>query len=71
MVNKNKPFEINGNNIFLNDKLKRVTEIENLSSLIVSTEEAFTMSINADWGAGKTTFIKLWRETWLKSLVGK
>ena len=62
MINKNKTFVIDENNIFLNDKLKREIEIENLSSLIVSTEEAFTMSINADWGAGKTTFIKLWKE---------
>ncbi len=62
MINKNKYFQIDEQNIFLHDKLKRETEIENLSSLIVSTNEAFTMSINANWGAGKTTFIKLWKE---------
>jgi predicted KAP-like P-loop ATPase len=61
MIHKNK-FEINEDDIFSNDKLKRKIEIENLSSLIASTSEAFTMSINADWGAGKTTFIKLWKE---------
>ena len=61
MIHKNKLLEIDVDNIFLNDKLHREAEIENLSSLIVSTNEAFTMSLNADWGAGKTTFIKLWR----------
>jgi len=62
MIRKNKSLEIDVNNIFLNDKLQREIEIENLSNLIISTNEAFTMSINADWGAGKTTFIKLWKE---------
>jgi hypothetical protein len=62
MIYKNKSVDINSENIFLNDKLQRENEIENLSSLIISTNEAFTMSINADWGSGKTTFIKLWKE---------
>ena len=59
--NKNNPFIINEDDIFKNDKLKRKDAIENLSHLIVSTKEAFTLSINADWGAGKTTFVKLWQ----------
>jgi len=61
MLEKNRPIEIDENNIFLNDKLKRETEIKNLSMLIESTKEPFTMSINGEWGAGKTTFIKLWQ----------
>lgn len=62
MIKKNKDIDIPQDNIFLNDKLNRKDEIENLSSLIVPTKSALTMSINADWGAGKTTFVKLWRE---------
>lgn len=62
MIKKNKDIEILKDNIFLNDKLQRKDEIENLSSLVASTRVALTMSINADWGAGKTTFVKLWRE---------
>ncbi|MCX6075898.1 MAG: P-loop NTPase fold protein [Campylobacterales bacterium] len=62
MMNKNKQFEINEADIFSNDKLKRIAAIENLSDLIVSTKEAFTLGINADWGAGKTTFVKLWQK---------
>jgi len=61
-VTKNKPFEIDEDDIFKNDKLDRELAIENLSNLIESTHEAFTMSINADWGAGKTTFVKLWQK---------
>ncbi len=66
MIKKNKEFKLGENDIFLNDKLNRKEAIENLSSLLISTKEAFTMSINANWGAGKTTFVKLWKEHLLK-----
>jgi len=61
MIRKNKKFKIDETDIFKNDKLERKSAIENLSSLVMNTNEAFTMSINADWGAGKTTFIKFWQ----------
>jgi len=44
------------------DLLDRKGTIENLSNLIISTKEPLVMSINADWGAGKTTFVKLWQK---------
>ena len=62
MISKNRLVKIDENNIFGFDKLDRKDAIENLSHLIVSTKEAFTLSINADWGAGKTTFVKLWQK---------
>lgn len=62
MIIKNKLAEIDENDIFGVDKLDRKDAIENLSHLVVSTKEAFTLSINADWGAGKTTFVKLWQK---------
>jgi len=61
MISKNRLFHIDKDDIFANDKLDRKDAIENLSSLLLSTEEAFTMSINADWGTGKTIFVKLWK----------
>lgn len=61
MISKNKSLIINEEDIFESDKLGRKDAIENLSHLIVSTKEAFTLSINADWGTGKTTFVKLWQ----------
>lgn len=62
MIKKNKTIQIDTSNIFSNDKLQRESEIENLSNLVVTTKVALTISINADWGAGKTTFVKLWKE---------
>lgn len=34
----------------------------NLTNLLSSTEDSLTLTINADWGEGKTTFIKLWQD---------
>lgn len=61
MIFKNKLLEIDEDDIFGKDKLERKDAIENLSSLLVATKEPLTMSINADWGAGKTTFVKMWQ----------
>ncbi|MBA5249111.1 MAG: hypothetical protein FE834_06200 [Gammaproteobacteria bacterium] len=61
-ITKNKELEINEEDIFSQDQLSREVEIKNLSSLIESTTEASTIAINADWGSGKTTFVKLWKE---------
>lgn len=35
---------------------------QNLTNLLSSTEDSLTLTINANWGEGKTTFIKLWRD---------
>jgi hypothetical protein len=59
MIEKTKPLEIHKDDIFINDKLRRKVEVENLSILIESTKEPLTLSINGSWGTGKTTFVKL------------
>jgi hypothetical protein len=61
MITKNRFGDIDPSDIFANDRLGRKDAIENLSSLIASTKESLVMSINADWGAGKTTLVKLWQ----------
>lgn len=61
MIQKNKEIEINQDNIFRNDILNRKETIEDLSKLITSYHEPFVFSINASWGSGKTTFVKLWK----------
>lgn len=61
MILKHQPIIIEDTDVFKFDKLDRKESIENLSSLLISTNNAFTLSINANWGAGKTTFIKLWK----------
>lgn len=65
MIQKHKIIEIDENNIFENDKLKRKETIKDLSLLLENTSESLVLSLNAPWGAGKTTFVKLWK-TYLK-----
>jgi hypothetical protein len=59
MIQKNSEINITTPNIFLEDLLERKDAVENISNMIASTNEPFVMSLNANWGAGKTTFIKL------------
>ncbi len=49
-------------NAFENCKLNRKQEGDNLKKLISNYKDGFTMSINAAWGCGKTTFIEMWRQ---------
>ena len=62
MLKKIQELEICPEQPFANDTLDRKGSIENLTSLIESTEQPFVMSIEAPWGWGKTTFIRMWRE---------
>jgi hypothetical protein len=65
MIKKNQEIEIDENDIFKNDKLNRKESIKDLSKLLISNTEPLVLSINASWGSGKTTFVKLW-QTYLK-----
>ncbi|MBT5230484.1 MAG: NTPase KAP [Methylococcales bacterium] len=44
-----------------NDLLERHKEIENLSPVLLNAQTPLAFAIDAPWGAGKTTFIKLWQ----------
>ena len=46
----------------LEDRMNRGGDIEKLTRLIGGMTEPFTLCINASWGAGKTTFVKLWKD---------
>ena len=46
----------------LEDRMNRGGDIEKLTRLIGGMTEPFTLCINASWGAGKTTFVKLWKK---------
>ena len=46
---------------FANDVLNRNASIERLTSLVKSTEQPFVLSVEAPWGWGKTTFIRMWK----------
>lgn len=54
-IPKEKPFE--------HDLLKRDIDINHLTQIVKNTGGGFTLSINADWGYGKTTFVKMWEAT--------
>ena len=59
--------EILSDSPFKNDLLQREQYADILTSLIDTSEKGFTMSINATWGYGKTTFIRMWEKK-LKNL---
>jgi hypothetical protein len=61
MLTKHSEIEITTENPFANDKLQRQKIIENLTLLVQSTSQPFVISIEAPWGQGKTTFIKMWK----------
>ena len=45
---------------FDHDLLDRKEEIENLTQIVCNVEDPLVLAINAPWGTGKTTFVKLW-----------
>lgn len=60
---KPEELKISDNDLFDGDLLFRnKTTAEALTQIVKNTEGSFTLSINADWGYGKTTFIKMWEK---------
>lgn len=53
--------EISKEEPFANDLLNREDCAKILTQIVQHTEGGFTLSINADWGYGKTTFVKMWQ----------
>ena len=49
-------------NPFQYDLLGRRNQIESLTYLVGSTEGPCVMAVDAPWGAGKTTFLKMWSQ---------
>src|SRR5690554_2258349 len=46
---------------FANDKLKREEEAKTLTNLVINYADGFVLALNNQWGAGKTTFVKMWQ----------
>lgn len=61
MIKTNQKITIDDEDIFANDLLGREQSITDLSKLVENQKEPLVLSINADWGAGKTTFVQLWK----------
>jgi hypothetical protein len=53
--------EINNAEPFGSDRLSRKNEIENLTTLLANSEAPLVLAVDAPWGSGKTTFMKIWR----------
>lgn len=47
---------------FQNCKLGRKKYATALTSIITSYKDGFVLAINNEWGAGKTTFVKMWQK---------
>jgi hypothetical protein len=58
---KNIELSINPQDPTAQDNLNRLQYIKNLSTLIQTINQPFVISIEAPWGNGKTTFIKMWQ----------
>ncbi len=54
--------EIPEDNPFVNDKLNRKEQIEILTSIIESNSGSCVITVDAAWGNGKTTFLKMWTQ---------
>ena len=64
MYTKFQDFISTDNDPFANDKLGRASHITKLTQVISSIDNGCVMAINGEWGAGKTTFVKMW-QSWL------
>jgi len=55
-------FEVPGDAPFRNDALHRKENAEVLTTLVGNVNEPFVLSMNASYGSGKTTFLRMWRQ---------
>lgn len=63
--------EIPERNPFLNDKLDRSHLSDVLTDVVTFYgQSGCVMALNGEWGAGKTTFVKMWGQN-LKTMVSK
>jgi nucleoside-triphosphatase THEP1 len=59
---KNHEIEIPPENPFANCKLAREPHARVLTDIVNTYADGFVLAINNDWGAGKTTFVKMWQQ---------
>lgn len=61
MLKKLTEIEIKPEAPFATDSLEREGAIKRLTTLVESTTQPFVLSVEAPWGWGKTTFIRMWK----------
>ena len=60
---KDRDLVINKENPFINDSLDRLESAEALTNFLKTVNEPTVLCINAPWGEGKTTFLKMWQQS--------
>ncbi len=60
-MQKPRDIEIDENDPFKNDLLDRETEIKNLTPILLNYNDPLVLALDAPWGAGKTTFVRIWQ----------
>lgn len=63
MILKSTDIEIPEDNPFLNDSLNRQDSAEALTEFVLSANESLVICIDAPWGQGKTTFLRMWAQS--------
>lgn len=62
VILKSREIEITAGSPFANDKLNRQESAEVLTQFVTSTSDPMVVCIDAPWGQGKTTFLKMWEQ---------
>lgn len=62
MILKHREIEIEESNPFKNDVLNRKESADTLTELIISASDPLVICIDAPWGQGKTTFLRMWEQ---------
>jgi hypothetical protein len=55
------PKELESNDWFEADLLKREPHVKAITDLLLTTEGQFVMTLSSPWGTGKTTFMRMWK----------
>lgn len=61
MLRKHTEIDVDPKAPFNEDKLSRQDSVKTLTRLVQSTTQPIVLSVEAPWGWGKTTFIRMWR----------
>ena len=62
MILKSRELEVIENNPFQNDVLGRKESGEALKEFVLSANDSVVVCIDAPWGQGKTTFLRMWEQ---------
>ncbi|RIJ46310.1 hypothetical protein D1614_19080 [Maribellus luteus] len=62
MILKHRELDIPPENPFANCKLKRYRYAQALTDIVTNYSDGFVLAINNEWGTGKTTFVKMWKQ---------